>query len=340
MSKGIYKYRYIICLILLALLCLVYIKLPAIQYGIAQQQEQKGEYYQAIQSYSQLKDYKDAKERKIYLIKQANQRQIDTSISNTVKRNEDGNVTLLRNRDKEFSVDAWRDIIAVASTGINIAGLKADGSVVVGGNNDYGQSSSEQLKDIIALDINAGTMVALNEYGKIFVLGKNQDKFQKLVDEWQNVISVAISDNHIVGLTSEGQVLACGDNSRGQCETEEWKDIVQISAAGCYTAALSENGTVYIAGSAGVDAGMFSATIPIDTTSWKDIIRIDAADYHCIGLKKNGTVVAVGNNENKECKVSAWENVNEIAAGIFDTVGLKKDGTYFSTYENLTQVGQ
>ncbi len=37
-------------------------------------------------------------------------------------------------------------------------------------------------------------------------------------------------------LREDGSVLAAGDNSCGQCDVEEWKDIVDIAAGDFFTA--------------------------------------------------------------------------------------------------------
>ena len=50
------------------------------------------------------------------------------------------------------------------------------------------------------------------------------------------------------GLKSDGTVVATGENSDGQCDVEEWEDIIAISASGNYTVGLKSDGTVVAAG--------------------------------------------------------------------------------------------
>ncbi len=42
-------------------------------------------------------------------------------------------------------------------------------------------------------------------------------------------------------------------------------------------------------------------------SGWKDIIAVSAGQWHTVGLKKDGTVVAVGDNDDGQCKVSVWQ---------------------------------
>ena len=62
-------------------------------------------------------------------------------------------------------------------------------------------------------------------------------------------------------------------------------------------------------------------------SSWKDIVAVAAGDAHTVGLKRDGTVVAVGHKGYGQCEVSDWKDIVAVAAGIDHTVGLKRDGT-------------
>ena len=51
------------------------------------------------------------------------------------------------------------------------------------------------------------------------------------VDDWSNIVSVKVGANHSIGLRSDGIVEACGSNFSGQCDVSHWKDVVSI----CYS---------------------------------------------------------------------------------------------------------
>lgn len=71
-----------------------------------------------------------------------------------------------------------------------------------------------------------------------------------------------------------------------------------------------------------------------NVSAWKDIATIDAGSRHTIGLRNNGTVVAVGWNDYGQCDVSDWNDIVTISAGAHHTVGLKSDGTVVAVGDN------
>jgi len=153
---------------------------------------------------------------------------------------------------------------------------------------------------------------------------------------------IAAGGYHTVGLKSNGTVVAAGSNASGQCDVDDWEDIIQVTAGVYHTVGLKDDGTVVAAGS--------NASGQCDVGDWEDIIQVAAGVHHTVGLKDDGTVVAVGDNDHGQCNVSGWTDIVQVAAGGFHTVGLKNDGTVvamgLNTYgqcnvgnwEDITQV--
>ena len=75
-------------------------------------------------------------------------------------------------------VSQWENIVAVAAGGTHTVGLRADGTVIATGGNDYGQCNVGGWTDIVAID--AGRF-------------------------------------HTVGLRADGNVVATGSDGYGQC---------------------------------------------------------------------------------------------------------------------------
>jgi alpha-tubulin suppressor-like RCC1 family protein len=59
---------------------------------------------------------------------------------------------------------------------------------------------------------------------------------------------VAGGEHHTVGLCSNGTVVAVGSNDEGQCNVDDWKDIVQVAAGAYHTVGLRSDGTVVAVG--------------------------------------------------------------------------------------------
>ena len=60
---------------------------------------------------------------------------------------------------------------------------------------------------------------------------------------------LAMGNGHTVGLRSDGTVVAAGNNHCGQCDVEEWKDVVYIDAKGQCTIGITRDGRLLFAGS-------------------------------------------------------------------------------------------
>ena len=67
--------------------------------------------------------------------------------------------------------------------------------------------------------------------------------------QWNNIVKICSGSNHVVGLKADGKVLACGDNTLGQCEVSDWKDIRDIFAKDNVTIGITYKDEVHIAGS-------------------------------------------------------------------------------------------
>ena len=134
---------------------------------------------------------------------------------------------------------------------------------------------------------------------------------------------VSAGGNHTVDLKSDGTVVAVGDNDDGQCDVEDWTDIVAVSAGSLHTVGLKSDGTVVAVGD--------NYDGRCDVEGWTDIVAVSAGDWHTVGLKSDGTVMAVGNNNYDECDVDGWTDIVAVSAGNDHTVGLKPDGTVVAT---------
>ena len=141
-----------------------------------------------------------------------------------------------------------------------------------------------------------------------------------------NIIGVGAS--HIVGLKNDGTVVAAGDNSFGQCNVSNWKNVIAISARSNQTVALLSDGTVVETGTRYGNADVSMAR------NWKDMISISSGDNHIIALRKNGKPFGCGANQKGQCDVLPWNNIIDIAAGYYHTLGLRKDGTVVAVGDN------
>ena len=172
------------------------------------------------------------------------------------------------------------------------------------------------------LSVNFSHSIAIKENGEIVTAGSNEYG-QCNIDDWTNIVSVSAGGYHSAGLREDGTVIATGAASE---RVKDWKNIVAISAGGFHTVGIKSDGTVIAEGSN--DEGQCN----VDT--WENIVAVSAGQRHTVGLRSDGTVVATGYNDNGQCNVKNWTDIVSISATMYRTVGLKKDGTVVTAGEN------
>jgi hypothetical protein len=167
--------------------------------------------------------------------------------------------------------------------------------------------------------------VGLKSNGTVVAVGDNSTG-QCDVDDWTNIIQVAAGGYHTVGLRSDGTVVAVGYDYYGQCDVGDWTNIKQVAAGAYHTVGLKYDGTVIAVG--------YAYWWQCRVDDWTGIIQVSAGGYHTVGLESDGTVVAVGYDYHGQCAVDDWTNIIQVAAGGYHTVGLKSYRTVVAVGDN------
>lgn len=192
------------------------------------------------------------------------------------------NKVLIKGLNDYNQTDAqnWKNIISIATGWRHIVGLDSNGEVHIAGYNAEEQlkkinKNKENWDNIIAISagggnneeyngkiIGNGHTVALREDKKVFAVGNNKYN-QCEVEDWSDIIAISAGDWHTVGLKKDGTVVSTiPDTSTpgalytddglyiGACyvNSEEWTDIVAISAGCGTTIGLKKDGKIITAG--------------------------------------------------------------------------------------------
>ena len=176
-----------------------------------------------------------------------------------------------------------------------------------------------------AIDTSGIHIVGVKNDGTVVATGDNTNG-QCNVDDWRNIVSISAGRMHTVGLRSDRKVVAVGYNNHGECNLSDWADIIAVAAGDQRTLGLRANGTVISAGNYGI-----SGYVDYNFTDWNNIVSIAVGSSHCAALRADGTVVATGSNDHGQCNVSSWTDVVSVAAGWNYTIGLQADGTVLAT---------
>ena len=154
-------------------------------------------------------------------------------------------------------VELWTDIVQLEGSGLyDIYGLKTDGSLVGSGRyaprllgNMENQNISE-YKQIGATENES--LFVLKQDGTLTVLitTETDEKHGLLAaDGWENVETFSIGAYHIAALMENGTVKATGGNHCGQCDVEEWRNIVYLKTGKNCTLGITAEGDLLMAGS-------------------------------------------------------------------------------------------
>ena len=111
----------------------------------------------------------------------------------------------------------------IAAGGSHTVGVKADGTVVAVGNNEYNQCNNG-WGGIVAVAAGYDHTVGLKADGTVVAVGWNDYK-QCNVSDWQDIVAIAAGGHYTVGLKADGTVVAVGDNGWKQCDVSGWKNI-------------------------------------------------------------------------------------------------------------------
>ena len=183
-----------------------------------------------------------------------------------------------------------------------------------------------KYKNCISLSSSPILTVGLKTDGTVLAVGSNS-RGQCNTESWREIIAISSSSQHIVGLKADGTVVAVGDNKDGQCKTKNWTDIVAISSKYDRTVGLKADGTVVAVG--------FNRDGQCNTKNWTDIVAISANGYNIMGLKAEGTVVTVGDHSTQR-KVTPWRDIVAIFNNSI-TVKLQADGTVVAVGRNFSR---
>lgn len=139
-----------------------------------------------------------------------------------------------------------------------------------------------------------------------------------------DTVVIAAGAYHTVLLRPDGTVAACGDNTYGQCDVADWRDIVQIAAGAYHTVGLKADGTVVAAGR--------NTHGQCDVAGWQDIAQIAAGDSDTLGLTRGGTAVAAGFHDYKD--ILRAEGLSALYAGAYGAAARTELGSLLFSHES------
>ncbi|WP_218638945.1 S-layer homology domain-containing protein [Paenibacillus sp. FSL H8-0548] len=216
-----------------------------------------------------------------------------------------------------------RQMVRISAGGFHSLALKADGTVVVWGDNSLGQTTvPEGLSDVASIAAGYNHSLALKADGTVVAWGENNHGQTTVPAGLSDVASVAAGYGHSLALKSDGTIIAWGLNDYGQTSIPAGlSNVVAIAGGGYHSLALKSDGTVVAWG-----YNDFSqSSVPIGLTG---VVSIAAGEAHSLAFKSDGTVVGWGLNGNGQTSVPVGlTGVTSIAGGGLHSLALISNGT-------------
>lgn len=221
-----------------------------------------------------------------------------------------------------FRIDTsdWNNIIAVSAGEQFVVGLKSNGTLTAQGIDGYGETDIDSWNNIIAIDTGWQHTVGLDKDGKVWVTGIHSEKLRNDISEnksqWTDIVSISTGGStgensrgkgHIVALKRDGTVVAVGDNSDGQCNVDEWENVIAISAGDYHTVGLTKDGRILTTQSEEDFPDSYT-----QVAAWNEqgnIVAVSAGYGYTLVLFQDGTVGATGNDVQGQCDVDSWNNI-------------------------------
>ncbi len=216
-----------------------------------------------------------------------------------------------------LAIDAWD----ISAGGGHNAALKADGTVICWGRNDWGQCGVPLgLKGVKQVSAGQAYTMALLTDGSLVHWGYGGYGMRPVPTGATNLVAVSAGFSHCLALRGDGQVLAWGYNGFGQTNVpNNLGNVVAIAAGDAVNAVLRADGTV-------VTWGISGSQPPAGLGPVRDIA---CGSAHVMALLRNGTVAAWGNSAASTAVIvpQGLTNVIQLAGGVGWSIALRSDGS-------------
>jgi hypothetical protein len=344
----------IILVIAAASVLTVTVVIPLIKYNRASAALNEGRYEEAIAAFAELGDYKGSTDKLLESRYKAAEVKLNNGLYEQAMQDflELGSYLdsseLYREARYRWGTalideKKHRDALELFKLDMEYPGVEDEIRKIYGqtaeiGKKDVAYDAAVLLRDFKAIaDLNlqviaAGRnhVVALRRDGTVVAAGNN-DKGQCNVQDWTDIIAVAAGFEYTVGLRSDGTIVAVGSNNNGQCNVQDWTDIVEIYAGNTATDTIGvkSDGTIAAAGRLG---GMdYINLIPGKTES---MLKVIPGFRGIIVLLKEGNIKYIEMAGNME-DLDYFIGLTDAAIGTGHAVGLRFDGTVVSAGRSL-----
>ena len=221
---------------------------------------------------------------------------------------------------------SYADFVSIELSGINRLSISDTNVYFIDGTtNVYEAYKTNDEHVSYVADTNVVKVVAGNGFGAVLtsdgnvtilgtISGSNLDSNP---NKWSRIVDIAAGDDHLVALNDKGKVFAIGDNTNGQCDVVDFKNIAKIFA--------TEKGTIV----QGKDGKLnYTGTLlgSSQLKNYESVIDIASSDNYLVIANADKSVACISRYGN-DIQTNKWSNVVDVACGNNFVAALRSDGT-------------
>lgn len=206
------------------------------------------------------------------------------------------NINVDPNSNNEYTAAELREYYSIEAANRLISAqhsdyLLLDGSVKALGYNDNGKSKLRRLHNIKSIAAGSFFTCGLTHDGT--VQSTAIESMNPTLPGISDAVAIAAGHSHSLGLRADGTVVATGDNSSGQCNVNNWHDIIAISGGVRHSAAIMR-GRIAVATKYTGDPECNGGQCDIE--NWNhNIAQISAGATHTFAVNEKGDILATKN---------------------------------------------
>ena len=210
------------------------------------------------------------------------------------------------------------DFTKISSSDRHNLALRSDGSLIGWGWNGGYQTSAPKTKDFDYISTGYAHNLALRSNGSLAAWGQN-GYGECIVPSGYDSIDIAAGEYWSLALKANGSLVAWGDNRYGACNVPAGNDFIAIAAGDCQGLALRADGSLVAWG----DNGWGQGNVP----AGNDFTAISAGGAHCYALKSDGSIVGWGCPDHNRLVFPTGNDFAAISAGPAYGLALRSDGS-------------
>ncbi len=155
-----------------------------------------------------------------------------------------------RQRQSVTGAESWEEVVRIAGSAQNgLYGLHRDGTVSLARAGET--KKMENCQGITGLAGRGGDILGVKEDGSVEVIaaGEYAVMFGRTqVSAWTGIQDISMGESHVAGLREDGTVIAAGSNHEGQCDVEDWTDVIYLTTGRNCTLGITSAGQLKMAG--------------------------------------------------------------------------------------------